>query len=243
MKNLNIGDVFPTNEGGSVTVINITGWDNITVKHNDSYAHTAIVRMSNLNYGRIKNPYHPNVFNMGYLGVGNYSPSVNGVRLIEYTVWMHVLERCYSSRYQTLRPSYVGCTVCEEWLNFQNFAHWYRNTGYYNIGYHIDKDILYTGNKVYSPSTCCMVPNAINSIFVDQSRENGLPTGVHKHLNRYVVKVGDVRIGSYDNIPEAEVNYIYNKQILILSLMEQYKNQVDVEVYYALQALAYTFHL
>ena len=36
-------------------------------------------------------------------------------------------------------------------------------------GWQLDKDILLKGNKIYSPDTCCFVPQEINSIAVDSN--------------------------------------------------------------------------
>ena len=72
MKTLQVGDVFPTCQGGSVTVIAIVDNCNITVKHNDRYGYVHSVRLGNLNNGQVKNPYHPNVHGVGYMGLGSY---------------------------------------------------------------------------------------------------------------------------------------------------------------------------
>lgn len=50
----------------------------------------------------------------------------------------------------------------------------------------IDKDILVKGNRIYSPSTCCLVPPNVNLLFTkcDKSRWN-LPIGVTKYRNKF----------------------------------------------------------
>lgn len=54
---------------------------------------------------------------------------------------------------------------------FQEFAEWCQSEyGYMNVEqngrfWQLDKDILVSGNMVYSPDTCCFVPNRINSVF------------------------------------------------------------------------------
>lgn len=50
----------------------------------------------------------------------------------------------------------------------------------------MDKDILIKGNKIYSPETCCLVPYAINALFVRQDSSRGdLPIGVRKRKYGY----------------------------------------------------------
>lgn len=60
------------------------------------------------------------------------------------------------------KPTYEGCTVCDEWLYFSNFKKWFDEN--YIEGFQLDKDIIIRGNKVYSPQTCCFVPKEINII-------------------------------------------------------------------------------
>ena len=86
-----------------------------------------------------------------------------------------MLSRCYSNKQQKRQSSYKGCTVCSEWLNFKNFSDWYESHFYQIEGQKmcVDKDILFKGNKIYSPQTCCIVPNEINVLFTKMSKEYG----------------------------------------------------------------------
>ena len=79
-----------------------------------------------------------------------------------YSVWESMLTRCYSEKYKVRRPTYLGCTVCDEWLTFSNFKSWMERQDW--EGKDLDKDILKRGNKVYSPSTCVFVGKNINNI-------------------------------------------------------------------------------
>lgn len=47
------------------------------------------------------------------------------------------------------------------------------------VGWALDKDILVKGNKIYSPETCCFVPQEINNLFTKRKSCRGtLPIGV-----------------------------------------------------------------
>lgn len=103
---------------------------------------------------------------------GDYSPQteikVNGNRVVVwrcpyYARWADMLKRCYSNKFLLSRPTYAGCTVCEEWLTFSNFKSWMEKQGW--EGKQLDKDILGFGNNVYSPETCIFVSNMVNSFF------------------------------------------------------------------------------
>ena len=101
----------------------------------------------------------------------------NGSNLKFYGTWKHMLERCYSGKFQIKEPSYIGCSVCPDWLVLSNFKEWYDINC--RDGLALDKDILIQGNKVYSPVTCRFVPGYINSLMTDDGANRGkLPLGV-----------------------------------------------------------------
>jgi len=108
--------------------------------------------------GCIKDRSSISVSGVGYIGFGKYISTH-----ISYEKWSAMLNRCYGKLYQKEKPTYRGCTVCEEWHNFQNFALWYEEN-YPNDGieYQLDKDIKIKGNKVYSPDSCAFVTRKDN---------------------------------------------------------------------------------
>ena len=119
---------------------------------------------SNFLKGTILNHNIPNHLGIGYIGYGKYKSRINREKTEEYIKWSSMLTRCYSKKLKQ-RENYIGCTVCEEWLNFQNFAEWYDNHKYYipNIeSLDLDKDIKFKGNKIYSPNTCILIPKRLN---------------------------------------------------------------------------------
>ena len=65
------------------------------------------------------------VFNKGFIGNGKYKSSINGERYRPYDIWHSILERCYHPNTLKKYPTYEQCEICEEWLDFQNFAQWY----------------------------------------------------------------------------------------------------------------------
>lgn len=80
--------------------------------------------------------------------------------------------RCYDKKYQEKQPTYIGCSVSTEFQNFQNFAEWYYKYKYEcNYPLELDKDLLYEGNKIYSPSRCCLIPKEINTV-INTHRHN-----------------------------------------------------------------------
>lgn len=104
------------------------------------------------------------MYGIGYYGDGKYTARINGIKTEEYIKWFSMFNRCYDEKYQKKQPTYIGCSVAEEFWNFQNFAEWYNKKKYVcNYQLELDKDLLYEGNKIYSPSKCCLLPKEINN--------------------------------------------------------------------------------
>lgn len=94
-----------------------------------------------------------------------------------YNAWANMIERCYSPRFHERYPTYVGCSVCEEWLLFSNFKTWMISQDW--EGKCLDKDILFPGNKVYSPETCAFVSQELNLFMTERNAKRGMyPIGV-----------------------------------------------------------------
>lgn len=95
-----------------------------------------------------------------------------------YKIWKRMLYRCYSKAYQKDKPTYTDCEVCEEWKLYSTFKKWVECQDW--KGNHLDKDLLVTGNKVYSPSTCLFLPPHINNFLVEKMVGKGkYKTGVN----------------------------------------------------------------
>lgn len=107
-----------------------------------------------------------------------------------YQSWIGMLRRCYSEIFHKKCPTYIGCSVCEEWLTFSNFKKWMETQDW--GGKQLDKDILVVGNKVYSPETCCFVSQRVNKFLLDSARSRGeWPIGVcfHKGTGKFTAVV------------------------------------------------------
>ena len=145
-------------------------------------------------------------------------------RSILYTTWSGILHRCYSPKWHKKYPTYIGCSVCDEWLYLSNFKEWFDKN--YVEGYQLDKDILVKGNKVYSPETCCFVPREINSIYKGSKREYDLPEGVYTSKEKYrsTIKVDGKYeyIGTFDNPEEAHRAYVKRKNEILKELSKRY---------------------
>lgn len=182
-----VGEKWTTNEGYEVEIIEYFNNTDCTIKFEKGHILKGIW-YKHLKSGTIKNPNHPSVFGIGYKGEGNYLLSFKGKNTLCYTLWNNLLRRCYSEKSFIKHPSYIGCSVHPDWHNFQVFAEWFYEN--YKEDFDLDKDILVKGNKIYSPETCCFVPQEINILFTNCKSSRGeLPIGVIKHYNRFQARV------------------------------------------------------
>lgn len=191
----------------------------------------------------VRYPYHPSKYGVGYIGIGKFIGGSYSKENIIYDYWDGILRRCYSERIKKLRNSYSDCLVDEYWHNLQNFGEWFEKN--YNPKYMkswcLDKDILVKGNRIYSPETCCFVPNEINVIFTNgYIRRGEYPKGVSykPKINKYIAqyqKDGVVtHIGTFKTVDEAFQAYKEVKEKYIKEKADKWKDQIDPRVYEAM---------
>lgn len=233
-----VGDVFSTNEGSCCTVVSIASYRAITVRFNDTHAHTLTVSGTQLKSGKVKNPYFPSKWGTGFLGVGDFTATHKSKPTKPYVAWSGMLARCYSARGLSDSPTYVNCSVAPIWHNFQIFAEWYTNQNKPS-DWEMDKDILVQGNRVYSPDTCRLVPQAINSLILSSTSSKGsLPVGVKEEAGAYVARIrqGSTAkvLGSYPTVNLAFAAYKRAKKAHIKFVADTFSDVLDPEIYQAL---------
>lgn len=104
----------------------------------------------------------PTVYGVGYIGIGEHKPTLNGKHTKPYIAWKGMLRRCYSVEYLLRKPSYISAMVSDEFRNYQTFASWYLEKNINN--WELDKDVLSSGDiRIYSKEFCIFLPKDINS--------------------------------------------------------------------------------
>jgi len=229
------GEKYITNEGYEVEVIEYFSSRNCTLRLIDG--NILKNRMiSDVKRGRVKNPYHKAVYGIGYIGVGIHRTTSNGKPTKTYQKWIGMLERCYCKKSIIRNPTYIGCSVHEDWHNFQVFAEWFKEN--YKEGFHLDKDILVKRNKVYSSKTCVFVPQELNNLLCITNKKRGeCPIGVYKEGNRFIAQtnIDGVSYISRNATPEeAFRSYKKAKESHIKLMAEKHKSVITVECYNAL---------
>lgn len=235
-----VGEVGEKNynyQGYLMEIIRYQNSGDIDIKFEDGsvYTHCNYTFFRN---GKIKNKNHPTVYGVGYFGYGDHKSSINKVQTKEYSAWQCMIGRCYSDKFQQRRSSYEGCSVSPEWYNFQNFAEWFKKNKWTDEILQVDKDILYKGNKIYSPETCILVDTRINNMFRkpnNKIKENeNLPYGVKKTSGctncHYYAQLKKHRekseyLGSHNTIEEAFYAYKTAKESYIKQVADEYKDK------------------
>ena len=118
-----------------------------------------------------------------------------------YAAWTGMLERCYSKKSLERNPSYIGTSVCDEWLSASAFKKWMEQQDW--EGKSLDKDIIVTGNKVYSPETCAFVLQSTNKFVTASDAIRGeWPIGVSlcKQTDRYLARCNNPFTGKPENL-------------------------------------------
>ncbi len=181
-------------------------------------------------------------------GVGfndrKYPASIGGKDTKEYILWNNLLKRCYCSKTQEERPTYKGCSVSEKFKSYSDFYEWcLTQIGFGQESFHLDKDLIFKGNKLYSEDTCLFLPRELNVLLTTRKSLRGsLPIGVSAHQGRFLATCNTNKlsrhIGLFNTAEEAFQAYKQVKEAFIKRQAEKWKTFIDPRAYEAL--IAYT---
>lgn len=160
----------------------------------------------------------------------------------EYRLWMSMLKRCYSNNTSNKYPTYVDCTVSENFKSFSYFYDWcQKQIGFGIDGFEMDKDLLIKGNKEYHEFKCVFIPSKINNILTRANSIRGnLPIGVcfHSLSGKYRSQIRldgkQVDIGYFNSPFDAFSAYKHKKESYLKDTAKNYKNKIDPRSYAAL---------
>ena len=173
-----------------------------------------------------------------YFGFGIYDTHdafLNDYNKKCFTTWRGMIERCYNEKQRQKWMTYSDVFVCGEWKFFSNFKLWF--DAHYIEGWALDKDILIKGNKVYSPDTCCFVPQEINNLITKRFKYKGNGIrGIHKRGNTeaYQVSVARKYIGNFYSEIDAFNAFKNEKEKYIKQMANKWKDKLNHRVYEAL---------
>ena len=184
---------------------------------------------------------------VGYNSGGKYKTSINGQKSYEYITWHSMMDRCYNKKLQKRFPTYIGCKVCDEWHDFQVFAEWLNKNPYKGLSYHLDKDVLIAGNKLYSPETTRLIPQEINRILNKRSASRGkYPVGVSfdKSKQRFKANISvngkTVCIGCFKCPNDAHEAYLLKKERYVKDKAIEWFDKIPNDVFLSLMSWSAT---
>lgn len=184
----------------------------------------------------------PSVHGIGFRG-SDIPIRIDGKLQPSYNTWSAMLRRCYDVAYVTRKPTYFGCSVCDEWHNYTSFDKWFSEN--HIDGCELDKDLMVSGNKVYSPETCVFVPREINMILVNKKSCRGeYPHGVSFHTNRnkFVAQIAiqgkQTGLGYFDDPLSAYLKYRDAKLEYVEFMIDKFRDVLSDSVANAIRRTA-----
>ena len=165
---------------------------------------------------------------------------IEGKNTKEYALWHSMLKRCYSKPYLEKQPTYMGCSVSDNFKYYHLFHAWCQTQiGFGKDGYQLDKDLLIKGNKLYSEDTCVFIPSVLNLLLTKAAAGRGLlPIGVSKNgkgFRAMCAIYGKAKsLGTFDTPELAFEVYKNFKEGHIKEQAELYKDSIDPRAYKAL---------
>ena len=236
-----VGKVCKSLNSGDFKILKYNDRANVEIQFSQTGFETT-VQLGHIKSGSIKDPYSPSVHGVGILGT-KYPTKINGVQTKEYTLWKNMLERCYNDTFKKRQPTYEGCEVSDNFKSYEYFYDWCQNQiGFTNKDWHLDKDLLIKGNKIYSESTCIFIPAEINLLLVKNTASRGKHLiGVYwcKKDKAFVARVKKSKgkseyLGYFKTEVEAFNAYKKAKESFIKEQAEKWKGKIDERAYNAL---------
>lgn len=237
-----VGSVHDSLSCGKFKVVDIKSSKNVVVEFLET-GFKVNVQAVQIRLGTIKDKMSATYYGVGI--TGNKYPVSDGKGELTkaYLTWSNMIRRCFSESYDKRYQTYKDCTCSENFKHYEYFYEWCnKQVGFENKDWHMDKDILIKGNKIYSEDTCCFVPREINNLLTTRTRFRGeFPIGVHYSTDKkkFVAQISKndgqrTHLGLF-NTPE-EAFYVYKdaKEAYIKEVAEKWKNLIDARVYEAL---------
>jgi hypothetical protein len=236
-----VGKVCKSLNSGDFKVLKYNDYYEVEIQFTNTGFETS-AQLGSIRNGKVKDLYAPSVCGVGVIGA-KYPVSQGGRGTKEYRLWCGMLRRCYSDSFKKQRPTYGGCEVSDNFKSYEYFYEWCNNQiGFNNKDWHLDKDLLTKGNKVYSENVCVFIPSEINSVLVKCTASRGKHLiGVHWcNTNKaFVAQVNRNKgqpehLGLFKTEIEAFKAYKQAKEAYLKGLANKWEYRIDPRAYNAL---------
>lgn len=222
-------------------------WHKDGDKHNNWYKNLLYVnnqQFKDLKNGKVK--WQDLNIHQGYIEYENKSSTA------AYSVYNGIRARCKGKdNPENCRACYNDTSMCEEWLNNpKSFVKWYLEHYYQvnNESMAVDKDLFGKDSHIYSPDTCCILPQGLNTMLSNCKKhyrayktktDDMLPYGVRYsgRQNKYYSEITvsgtneRIKLGYHDTPEEAFEEYKRIKEADIYLTAVKYKDKIPEYVY------------
>ena len=236
-----VGKVCKSLNSGDFKILKYNDSANVVIQFLKTGYETT-VRLTNIRNGNVKDTYLPSVYGIGVFG-NKYPSRVNGVKTKEYKLWHSMLVRCYSDTIKKKHPTYEGCEVSDNFKSYEYFYEWcHSQIGFGNKDWHLDKDLLVKGNKIYSEDSCVFIPQEVNTLLTKRTNSRGeysIGVSWSKTSKAFVATVAKNKgktewLGYFNTEIEAFNAYKTAKESFIKEQAEKWKGKIDNRAYNAL---------
>lgn len=166
-----------------------------------------------------------------------------------YAAYSLIRKRCINggNQIEDIPDAYKDVKMCQEWIdNPKAFVKWYLENYYCIDGevMAVDKDLFGKEQKIYSPETCCILPQSLNTLiasfkkhYFKNGKTNGLPLGVtyNKKKNKFYGTISEADrvtiLSEWDTPEEAFDEYKKMKQANYYRKLLNYKDKIPDYIY------------
>ena len=241
-----VGKVCKSTSSGDFKIVKYNDAKDVEIQFVKTGFET-VVELGSIRKGEVKDPYSPSVYGVGVLGT-KYLSKIDGVKTKEYMLWSGMLKRCYSNTNvcdasNNKYPTYIDCEVSDKFKSYEYFYEWcHKQIGFGNQDWHLDKDLLVKGNKVYSEDSCVFIPQEINSLLIKSNTSRGehlIGVCWDKRHKAFKAQVGKSKgkqenLGFFKTELEAFNAYKKAKESFVKEQANKWKGRIDTRAYQAL---------
>jgi|GEM_PF-772042 len=230
-----VGEIHESNSYGKVEIIEQISAKNMKIRFLEDGTTLDNQQYGRIVRGQVKNSYKRIYYGVGYIGVGKYNSSDKEA----YKKWQNMLQRCYDKEYHIKHPSYKKAVICDEWCNFQIFAEWFKERYDPQImrGWALDKDLFSGDIKIYSPDTCCFIPQIINSLLIHIHTTPKVTDIKGRYYTKIHKRAKVLRFSVFDEKGEAISQYKDEKRKYAVEILSQYSSLLPDKVVDKIQGL------
>ena len=240
-----LGKVCKSKSSGDFKIVKYNDAKDVEIQFLKT-GYEATVQLGHIKSGSIKDPYVQSVYAIGIIGT-KYPVSEGGKDTKGYILWKSMLERCYSTTLKKKYPTYEGCEVSDKFKSYEYFYEWCnKQIGFSNKDWHLDKDLLIKGNKVYNEDSCVFIPKEVNTLLTKREALRGEHligvcwSTTNKAFKAQVSKSKgkSEHLGYFKTEIEAFNAYKQAKESFIKEQANEWKSQIDERAYEALMNYA-----